>query len=952
MSTWTPAQRELTGGVLTGRSVRAAIALTLVALGLAAAAFDAVLVVRDMALPWEQSALFGVAVASLAAGGALVLTGKSAAQAEALAPAAPPTTGIVLTGSVASDVVLDYDAGTAAKVYRPTAPVKLLYGLSFQAAFPYTTNEPAFIAAAERRAIAGLLTEYWFGENHVSQVVEIRNQEDGRFVFVTELVRGTLPRDTRKARAFLNELQGHFEEAGIAPWQVASYNPRAIGNIIERTDGAYRIIDLESNLVSPFLRPRVLWQAVRAGLYPSFDAIDVDRLDAYLARHRDALYASLGEAGANALFVSAANYRVAQQAWHASERRWASKVLRAAAVAIDVPGWFRAIGRLSRGGERMATEAVSAGIETWVDEGLMAETEAEAARATLKAPEMTAATASLGAHLAMSVPLRFPLGSIARSGWTIAARARGEVRGLRDAEARRSARSVHSTPVALLGAIPGFGAFAYLAAKPFREQRVLRAVMFDQALRHLPFKLHSRLHLSALSRWMALPAQAAVAGSRRVAAAGAWPALAASAAGALAGLMLLNGRPSDEVVDRAAWAAVAVAGVGALVAFRSFWSHSATQDIASQAGSFAWALVGLGALVAGIDMALSIHTGIFAAVERVELPMVPGGHEAHVLTMAAYGLLAGATAWAFRHEFTAPRASSVALSGATGLLIGVAVAEAASLEATPVLAFAAAAALGAAAALRIAEAGGARAFRASRPGAAVIAWSRFASRTAERRYLVPTLLGLSVLVAAVSIPASYVIDPDSAEPAFYRDFGPVTVYSSALMLLAGTMGLAAWRRDRTASGRGLGRDLWAAWGLAFVVLAFDATPNFHGHIGGLIQSATPFDHPFGFHRPSDFIVAVYGLAGLGISLLLWRQVFEHPVAILYFAGAVPFAMLTVAVDGFASHGWAPCVIEEGAELMAISFFAGAFARRLREARQPRAAQVTAFAPRQLEAVAA
>ena len=89
---------------------------------------------RSAAVLWEQSTLFAVAVASLALGGALVLGRK---HGEAEAHAAPPETGIVLTGSVASDVVLDYDAGTAAKVYRPTLPVKLLYGVSFQSAFPY-----------------------------------------------------------------------------------------------------------------------------------------------------------------------------------------------------------------------------------------------------------------------------------------------------------------------------------------------------------------------------------------------------------------------------------------------------------------------------------------------------------------------------------------------------------------------------------------------------------------------------------------------------------------------------------------------------------------------------------------------------------------------------------------------------------------------------------------------
>jgi hypothetical protein len=164
----------------------------------------------------------------------------------------------------------------------------------------------------------------------------------------------------------------------------------------------------------------------------------------------------------------------------------------------------------------------------------------------------------------------------------------------------------------------------------------------------------------------------------------------------------------------------------------------------------------------------------------------------------------------------------------------------------------------------------------------------------------------------------------------FRDFGTVTLYSSALMLVAGSLGLAAWRNGRAESGRGLRRDLWGAWGLAFAVLAFDATPDIHGKLGWLVQEYTAFDHPLGFHRPSDLIVGVYGLAGLAVSAILWRQVFEHPRAILYFFGAVPFAVLTVAIDGFASHAWTVTVLEEGAELLAITFFVAGFAQRYRE----------------------
>ncbi len=942
MSTWTPAHQDF-GTADTHGSGRLAAAGSLIAVGIffaAAALFEA----TQAAQP-AWAAAFALSLAVAFGGAGLVLAfRRGAATAEAVAPATSvPETGIVLTGSISSDVVLDYDRGTATKVYRPTRPVKLLYALSFQSAFPYTTNEAAFTAATERRAIAGLLTEYWFGENHVSPVLDVTLGDDGRYSLVTELVRGTLPRDTKTARTFLNRLQGHFEEAGLPPWQVASYNPRAIGNLIERTDGAYRIIDLESNLVSPFLRPRVLWRSLRAGLYPSFDEINVGRLNAYLERHLPQIEAQLGDASANSLRISAANYGIAQRAWHASERRYVSKALRIATAIIDVPGWFRGVKRLSSGGERMATDIATAGIDNWVNEGLLQPAEAEAARASLAAPEMTAATAGLGAHLAMSVPLRFPLGSIARSGWTLAARLKGEWSGLRNADARREARAVHSAPVFVLGAIPGFGAFAYLAARPFRSQRALRAVLFDQALRHIPFRLHERLHLGALSRWMALPAASAK--LRQPNAAGL---VSVAAVGAIAGTAVLaGGSLSGTAMDRVAYAALAVSGLAALLAFRAFWKTGQSASAADQGGSFLWLIAGVGALGAGIDLAFNISANIAGLFEDTNIPMVPGESETTMLAAAAYALTAAATAWMFRHEFLASRASSPVLAVATiaaGAAFGL---EAAAVSGASAAALAAGVFLAGASVLRVREAAGRSETASKGIVPAARALEAFAGRLARTRYLTPALVVFTGVFAATALAGSAAIDPRSAEPDLFRDFGPVTFLSSAMMLVAGTMGISAWRKD---GGRAIYRDLWGAWGLAFAILAFDATPDIHGKLGGLISATTPFDHPFGFHRPSDFIVAVYGLTGMAISALLWKQVFEHPKAILYFLGAAPFAVLTVAIDGFASHAWTITVIEEGAELMALAFFVGGFAQRYRESHKA-PAQVIELAPRQLQKAA-
>jgi hypothetical protein len=157
--------------------------------GLTAIAAAIVMLAAAGAFPVTELGLLAGGIVAIAAGLAL-----RPSRPEPVGPTAVPTAGTVMTGSISSDVLLDYDRGTAEKVYRPTRPVKLLYGLSFQSKFPYTDNVAAFEAARLRREVAGLLTEAWFGENMVSPALEVRPGGDGRFVFVTELVRGTAPR--------------------------------------------------------------------------------------------------------------------------------------------------------------------------------------------------------------------------------------------------------------------------------------------------------------------------------------------------------------------------------------------------------------------------------------------------------------------------------------------------------------------------------------------------------------------------------------------------------------------------------------------------------------------------------------------------------------------------------------------------------------------------------------
>ena len=254
-------------------------------------------------------------------------------------PPPPVEGGVVMTGSISSTVKLDYDRGTAEKIYLPTRFVGLLYRLSFQAPFPYTDNAPALEAARLRRTIAGLLTKAWFGDNMVAQALDVRREEDGRYTLVTELVRGTEPKDPRHAKLMLRQLTARFLDAGLASWQVGHYNPRAVGNLIEREDGSYRVIDLESNLVTPIMPAGAAVRAVRRVHYPSFDDIDMPRPERYLETNRQELTTVLGAEDTARLLEAAAAYGREQSAWHGGEPRIPGKLLRLALVLVDVPHW-------------------------------------------------------------------------------------------------------------------------------------------------------------------------------------------------------------------------------------------------------------------------------------------------------------------------------------------------------------------------------------------------------------------------------------------------------------------------------------------------------------------------------------------------------------------------------------------------------------------------------------
>lgn len=247
-----------------------------------------------------------------------------------------PEAGVVHTSSISSSVELDYVHNLAHKVYHPSWPVKLLYWLAFQAPFPYIANHDALEAARQRRIIVDLLTKFWFGHHLVASVVDIQDTAGGAHDFVTQLVIGKEPERKREVWRFLKSLDAKFLAAGLPTWQVTPYNPHAITNFIRTTDGTYRIIDLESSLVALLYPLSSLFRLMRAGIFPSFDDIDVKRLSAYVAANETGLAKALAGEW-RSLLTAIDSYEAAAERWHASEPRYLPRLLRR--LALLVPWW-------------------------------------------------------------------------------------------------------------------------------------------------------------------------------------------------------------------------------------------------------------------------------------------------------------------------------------------------------------------------------------------------------------------------------------------------------------------------------------------------------------------------------------------------------------------------------------------------------------------------------------
>ena len=337
-----------------------------------------------------------------------------------------------------------------------------------------------------------------------------------------------------------------------------------------------------------------------------------------------------------------------------------------------------------------------------MDEGSLDPEEAEKAIRGLETPETMAALGHLGAHIAISVPLPTPFENIARFAWTVFFRLRAEATALirrRSDERLRGARKIHTLTVALASLVPFVGFFAYLLAEPLRRNRPLLAVLLDQGLRKLPFRLYRSQHLPVLTCWLACSGPGV--GSRMVQSR--WHSLrphhlVAWVRDAIESLRphwnLVGGILAVNVVglivagtafivtdNRSATfaefgpmqtlkaAQLLLSGIAGYYIYTRFWRLPEAGQRIDAPGSFFWIISGAGLIWLGIDDYFGLHERGGDVLENslgVTVPLLNNPDDVFVL---GYGIIGLTVSGIFFGELLRSRAAFPLLATGIGLLV-------------------------------------------------------------------------------------------------------------------------------------------------------------------------------------------------------------------------------------------------------------------------------------------
>jgi hypothetical protein len=343
-------------------------------------------------------------------------------------------------------------------------------------------------------------------------------------------------------------------------------------------------------------------------------------------------------------------------------------------------------GALEKGQEKV-DEFVRRGVGTWVAEGHLTPERGDQLVRSLNTPAVQNGLFHAGVHFAISLPLRFPLGALARFLYTLGLRLGAELSGLARRTPPTEARRTHTALVMLFALLPGFGRLAYFFSPVLASEKLLLFIPLDQVSRKLPFRVYSRLHLNVLFVYWALDEERI--GLREVLSREvrerllnglrairpyARPILAVLALDAIAlgigaFLYLDAGRP-DQVIwwfrEHGAMAhldaiQLLIAAVAGIAAYRAFWPQAARSSRSESAGIFLWGIGGIGLLILAIDDYFTIHESLGHRVLDFFsfLPVVT--HVPSDILIVGYATVGLAMLYVFRMELLSGKASGTLL---------------------------------------------------------------------------------------------------------------------------------------------------------------------------------------------------------------------------------------------------------------------------------------------------
>lgn len=175
-----------------------------------------------------------------------------------------------------------------------------------------------------------------------------------------------------------------------------------------------------------------------------------------------------------------------------------------------------------------------------------------------------------------------------------------------------------------------------------------------------------------------------------------------------------------------------------------------------------------------------------------------------------------------------------------------------------------------------------------------------------------------LLFVAAYIAVAYLSAPPTEIDRYFEEGAAIDVMSSLFLVMAGSF---AWACCLLCGHLGEGRRLfWFLLAAGFLFVALDEMLQIHETLDEWLRD-TWLGWPPLFRNWNDVIVIAYGVGGLALLGVYWRELARLPRAFGLLGLGGCFYVLHTGIDSLVSQSAAKTLVEESAKLTATAFFA-------------------------------